>query len=111
MGDWRRLPRRLPRGGCGDHPPPVRSSAVWHSPPGSTKPHQEDPRRLTQQITAMPGPRPRAGTIPNTAAGFCVSACATHSPPPPAPPHLRVPQRGTGGRQEDYGPSGRRPHS
>ena len=64
--------------------PPVRSSQVWRSPPGSAEPYQEDPRRLTQLITAMPGSRPRAGTIPKTAAGFCVGLCSTR-PGIPAP--------------------------
>ena len=37
-------------------PPADRSSEVWHSPPRSAKPYQEDPHRSTQLITAVPGP-------------------------------------------------------
>ena len=59
---------------------PVLSSEIWHSPPGSAQPYQEDPGRSTQLITAVPGSRqPWAVTIPYTAAGFCVSPCARPS--------------------------------
>ena len=79
--------RSAPRPWCGTRAagPPVAvvaitpagsSSEVWHSPPGSAKPYQEDPWRSTQLITAVPGSRPRAGTVPNTAVGCCASACA-----------------------------------
>ena len=61
-------------------PPPVRSSDVWHSPPGLLSP--------IRHRMSVPGSRTRAGTIPNTAAGFCVDACAPPGlpPPPPRPP-------------------------
>ena len=42
---------RPPSGGRGNHPPPVGSSEIWHSPPGSAQPYQEDPGRSTQLIT------------------------------------------------------------
>ena len=51
-------------------PPPVCPCEIWHSPPGSAQPYQEDPGRLAQLITAVPPPPPlgafshSAGTAP-----------------------------------------------
>ena len=87
---------QAPSGGCGNHPHRFAQAKSGTHHQGSAEPYQEDLGRLTQLITAVPGPRPRAGSIPNTAAGVCASACARpglagehrdqswqRSPPPP----------------------------
>ena len=71
-------------------PPPVRSSEIWHSPPGSARPHQEDPGRSTQLITAMPGSRRATdGNHPQHRCGLLRECPTTH---PPAG-HFCDPQR------------------
>ena len=54
-------------------PPPVRSSEVWPSPPeGLLSPIRRTPADQLNGSQRCPAPgRPRAGAIPNTAAGFC----------------------------------------
>ena len=66
---------QVPSGGRGDHPRRFAQakSGTHHR---SAKPYQEDPSRSTQLISAIPGSRPQARTIHNTATGFCASACA-----------------------------------
>ena len=61
---------QAPSGGRGNQPCRFARAKSGTHHQGSAQPYQEDPGRLTELITAVPG------SIANTAAGFCASACA-----------------------------------